>query len=230
MFGRGYRFMDRKELLSFEEIERLAGAFVAHGVEKIRITGGEPLLRRDLELLIERLAALGGLDVALTTNGGALLPQKAEALVAAGLQRVTISLEDAIAYAAALATEHFRFFIDFGRVPQARPLPAEGVAITGGLRMKLERLIDDLGLSVRSLNSLKNSNIRTLRDLVEFSEEELLEGQERRREGRRGDRRAAAARGTPVRHGLRRGRRRPPRREERRARLPEATAAPEENA
>ena len=86
----------------------------------------------------------------------------------------TISPEDAIAYAAALATEHFRFFIDFGRVPQQRALPAEGVSITGGLKMKLERLIDDLGLSVRSLNSLKNSNIRTLRDLVEFSEEELL--------------------------------------------------------
>ena len=60
VFGRGYRFMDRKELLSFEEIERLARAFVAHGVEKIRITGGEPLLRRDLEVLVERLAALGG--------------------------------------------------------------------------------------------------------------------------------------------------------------------------
>ncbi|HEV8613308.1 MAG TPA: DNA-directed RNA polymerase subunit alpha C-terminal domain-containing protein, partial [Gemmatimonadales bacterium] len=74
-----------------------------------------------------------------------------------------------------LATEHFRYFIDFGRVPQARALPAEGVAITGGLRMKLERLIDDLGLSVRTLNSLKNSNIRTLRDLVEFDEKELLE-------------------------------------------------------
>src|SRR3990172_3934792 len=86
----------------------------------------------------------------------------------------TISPEDAIAYAAALATEPFRFFIDFGRVPQARALPAEGVAITGGLRMKLERLIDDLGLSVRSLNSLKNSNIRTLKDLVEFSEDDLL--------------------------------------------------------
>ena len=86
----------------------------------------------------------------------------------------TISPEDAIAYAAALATEHFRFFIDFGRVPQQRALPAEGVSITGGLRLKLDRLIDDLGLSVRSLNSLKNSNIRTLRDLVEFTEEELL--------------------------------------------------------
>ena len=92
VFGRGYRFMDRAELLTFEEIERLARAFVAHGVEKIRITGGEPLLRRDLEVLIERLAGLGGLDVALTTNG-ALLPQKAEALVAAGLQRVTVSLD-----------------------------------------------------------------------------------------------------------------------------------------
>jgi DNA-directed RNA polymerase subunit alpha len=95
------------------------------------------------------------LTVALETNG-------------------TISPEDAVAYAAALATEHFRFFIDFGRVPQARQLPAEGAVITGGLRMKLERLIDDLGLSVRSLNSLKNSNIRTLKDLVEFSEDELL--------------------------------------------------------
>ena len=92
VFGRGYRFMDRKELLTFEEIDRLAGAFVAHGVEKIRITGGEPLLRRDLEVLVERLAALDGLDVALTTNG-ALLPQKAEALAAAGLQRVTVSLD-----------------------------------------------------------------------------------------------------------------------------------------
>ena len=86
----------------------------------------------------------------------------------------TISPEDAIAYAAALATEHFRYFIDFGRVPQQRALPAEGVSITGALRLKLERLIDDLGLSVRSLNSLKNSNIRTLRDLVAFSEDELL--------------------------------------------------------
>ena len=92
VFGRGYRFMDRKELLTFEEIERLARAFVANGVEKVRITGGEPLLRRDLEVLIERLVAIGGLDVALTTNG-TLLPQKAEALRAAGLNRVTVSLD-----------------------------------------------------------------------------------------------------------------------------------------
>src|SRR5712691_5410585 len=74
VFGRDYRFLERRELLSFEEIERLAHAFAAHGVEKIRITGGEPLVRRDLEVLIGRLAQIGGLDLTLTTNGS-LLPQ-----------------------------------------------------------------------------------------------------------------------------------------------------------
>src|SRR6267378_872143 len=92
VFGRGYRFMDRKELLTFEELERLARAFADLGVEKIRITGGEPLLRRDLEHLIERFAAIDDLDLTLTTNG-ALLPQKAAALAAAGLRRVTVSLD-----------------------------------------------------------------------------------------------------------------------------------------
>ena len=130
VFGRGYRFMDRKELLSFEEIERLARAFVAHGVEKIRITGGEPLLRRDLEVLIERLAALGGLDVALTTNG-ALLPQKAEALVAAGLQRVTVSLDS-------LDDETFRAMNDVG-FPVSRVLDGIAAASAAGLGGQGER-------------------------------------------------------------------------------------------
>jgi GTP 3',8-cyclase len=92
VFGRDYRFLDRRELLSFEEIERLARAFAARGVEKVRITGGEPLVRRDLERLIERLAGIGGLDLTLTTNGS-LLPQKAPALRDAGLGRVTVSLD-----------------------------------------------------------------------------------------------------------------------------------------
>jgi cyclic pyranopterin phosphate synthase len=92
VFGRDYRFMDRKELLTFEEIERVVRAFVAHGVEKVRLTGGEPLLRRDLELLVSRLAAIDSLDLTLTTNG-TLLPQKARALAAAGLRRVTVSLD-----------------------------------------------------------------------------------------------------------------------------------------
>jgi DNA-directed RNA polymerase subunit alpha len=87
----------------------------------------------------------------------------------------TISPEDAIAYAAALAQEHFRYFVEFGRVPTARAIPTDVVAVAGGLRGKLSRLIDDLGLTVRTLNSLKNSNIRTLKDLVEYSEKELLD-------------------------------------------------------
>jgi cyclic pyranopterin phosphate synthase len=92
VFGRDYQFLERRELLTFEEIERLARSFVRHGVEKIRLTGGEPLVRRDLERLVERLAAVGGLDLTLTTNGS-LLPQKAQALADAGLRRVTVSLD-----------------------------------------------------------------------------------------------------------------------------------------
>ncbi|MGE5926985.1 MAG: DNA-directed RNA polymerase subunit alpha [Gemmatimonadota bacterium] len=83
----------------------------------------------------------------------------------------TITPEDAIAYAAALAQEHFRFFVEFGKVPVMREGAAAG---PNSLRERLSQPIDDLGLSVRSLNSLKNSNIRTLRDLVELSEDELL--------------------------------------------------------
>jgi cyclic pyranopterin phosphate synthase len=92
VFGRDYAFLDRKELLSFEEITRVVGVFAALGVRKVRITGGEPLVRRDAEQLVEQLAAIHGLDIALTTNG-ALLAQKAEALARAGLDRVTVSLD-----------------------------------------------------------------------------------------------------------------------------------------
>ncbi len=92
VFGRDYRFLERRELLSFEEIDRLARAFVRQGVEKIRLTGGEPLVRRDLERLVAMLAAIDGLDLTLTTNGS-LLPHKAQALRNAGLNRVTVSLD-----------------------------------------------------------------------------------------------------------------------------------------
>jgi DNA-directed RNA polymerase subunit alpha len=86
----------------------------------------------------------------------------------------TISPEDALAYAAALAQEHFRFFVDFGKVPMvAAEAPSLSVA-ADGLAASLARSIDDLGLSVRSVNSLKNSNIRTLGDLVQYSESDLL--------------------------------------------------------
>jgi len=93
IYGEHYRFLPRPELLTFEEIERLARLFVAHGVEKIRITGGEPLLRHELPRLIASLAAIPGLlDLTLTTNGY-LLAQQAEELARAGLRRITVSLD-----------------------------------------------------------------------------------------------------------------------------------------
>jgi GTP 3',8-cyclase len=92
VFGRDYEFLARGELLTFEEIERLARVFAGLGVEKLRITGGEPLVRRDLETLVEMLARVPGLELALTTNG-ALLEQKAQALADAGLDRITVSLD-----------------------------------------------------------------------------------------------------------------------------------------
>ena len=92
VFGRDYQFLDREELLTFEEIVRLARIFAGHGVEKIRLTGGEPLLRRDIEHLIEMLARIPGLDLTLTTNGSSP-PKKARALKAAGLKRITVSLD-----------------------------------------------------------------------------------------------------------------------------------------
>src|SRR5215210_5178272 len=93
VFGRDFQFLPSADLLSFEEITRLARIFVAHGVEKLRLTGGEPLVRRDLERLIEMLSRLDGLrDLTLTTNGS-LLPRKAQALRDAGLRRITVSLD-----------------------------------------------------------------------------------------------------------------------------------------
>jgi cyclic pyranopterin phosphate synthase len=90
-FGREHPFLPRFDLLSFDEIVRIARLFVAEGVSKIRITGGEPLLRRDLERLIADLADLGA-EITLTTNGS-LLAQKARTLADAGLRRVTVSLD-----------------------------------------------------------------------------------------------------------------------------------------
>jgi len=93
IYGEQYEFLQRPELLTFEEIERLARLFVELGVEKLRITGGEPLLRHQLPRLIERLAAIDGLrDLTLTTNGY-LLARQAKDLAEAGLQRITVSLD-----------------------------------------------------------------------------------------------------------------------------------------
>ena len=97
VFDKDYPYLPHSALLSFEEVTRLTRQFVAHGVQKIRLTGGEPLLRKHIEGLIEQLAALRTveglpLDITLTTNGS-LLERKAQALKDAGLQRVTVSLD-----------------------------------------------------------------------------------------------------------------------------------------
>ena len=93
MFGPGHVFLPREQLLSFEEIARLARIFLSLGVEKVRLTGGEPLLRRDLPRLVEMLSPLDGLrDLTLTTNGSRLL-ELAAPLRAAGLRRLTVSVD-----------------------------------------------------------------------------------------------------------------------------------------
>ena len=92
VFGKDFQFLPRAEILSFEEIERLVRVFVGLGVRKVRLTGGEPLVRRNIERLVEMLAKIGDLDLTLTTNGS-LLAAKARALRDAGLKRVTVSLD-----------------------------------------------------------------------------------------------------------------------------------------
>ncbi len=125
VYGRDWVFLPHGELLSFEEISQLARIFVDLGVQKIRITGGEPLLRRDLERLIEMLAAIGGLcDLTLTTNGS-LLASKAHNLKSAGLQRITVSLD-------ALDDEVFRAMNDVS-IPVVRVLEGIDAAADCGL-------------------------------------------------------------------------------------------------
>jgi cyclic pyranopterin phosphate synthase len=97
VFGKDYQYLPQSKLLSFDEITRMTRLFVAHGVEKVRLTGGEPLLRKNLEVLVEMLSALKTpdgkrLDIAITTNA-TLLPKKVKALKAAGLNRITVSLD-----------------------------------------------------------------------------------------------------------------------------------------
>ncbi|HEY2704849.1 MAG TPA: GTP 3',8-cyclase MoaA [Candidatus Dormibacteraeota bacterium] len=125
VYGRDFRFLPRPELLSFEEITRLVRVFVGNGVRKVRLTGGEPLLRRGLPDLVGQIVAVEGLeDLALTTNG-VLLARHAGALRDAGLQRVTVSLDsvdDAV----------FRRMNDMD-VPLARVVEGIDAAIAAGL-------------------------------------------------------------------------------------------------
>jgi GTP 3',8-cyclase len=137
VFGRDYAFLERRELLTLEELARVVGIFAGLGVRTVRITGGEPLVRRNVEHLVELLAALetregGRLELALTTNGS-LLPQKAEALAAAGLSRVTVSL-DSLDDAAFRAMND----VDF---PVQRVLEGSDAAAAAGLPVKVNAVV-----------------------------------------------------------------------------------------
>ena len=126
VFGRDYVFMSRAELLTFEEIARLARVFAGLGVEKIRLTGGEPLLRHDFEKLVGMLAAVDGVqDIAMTTNGSLLTPERARELKEAGLRRVTVSLDS-------LDDATFQAMNDAG-FPVAKVLAAIDAAAAAGL-------------------------------------------------------------------------------------------------
>ncbi|MCB9450288.1 MAG: GTP 3',8-cyclase MoaA [Anaerolineaceae bacterium] len=93
IYGESYQFLPKSQVLTFEEITRLAGIITRLGAVKIRLTGGEPLMREQVETLVSMLAALDGVDDLTLTTNGYLLPKKAQALKDAGLQRVTVSLD-----------------------------------------------------------------------------------------------------------------------------------------
>jgi cyclic pyranopterin phosphate synthase len=132
VFGRDHVFLERRELLTFEEIARLARVLHGIGTRKVRITGGEPLVRRDLERLVAMLAAIDGLDLTLTTNGS-LLPHKAQLLADAGLRRITVSLDS-------LDDETFRAMndVDF---PVSRVLAGIDAAAAAGLPVKVNMVV-----------------------------------------------------------------------------------------
>jgi cyclic pyranopterin phosphate synthase len=132
VFGPGFRFLPVAEILSFEEIARLSQVFVALGVRKLRLTGGEPLLRRDLPELIRLLPRDPGVDVALTTNGS-LLAAHAEGLARAGLRRVTVSLDS-------LDDATFKHMND-AQVPVAQVLDGIAAAESAGLEVKINAVI-----------------------------------------------------------------------------------------
>jgi cyclic pyranopterin phosphate synthase len=160
-FGRGFSFMPRGELLSFEEITRVCRVFAKLGVSKIRLTGGEPLLRRELERLVSMLAAVDGIDdIALTTNG-TLLAAKAQELKDAGLGRVTVSLD-------ALDESAFRSMSD-ARLPLARVLAGINAAAAAGLRPVKINMVVKRGVNDRCVLAMAE-HFRHRSEILRFIE------------------------------------------------------------
>ena len=143
IFGRDYEFLSRDHLLTFEEIIRLAELFARRGVTKIRLTGGEPLLRTDLHELIAALAAVDGIDDLTLTTNGSLLARKAELLAASGLDRVTVSLDS-------LDDEVFMAMNDVG-YPVAKVLEGIEAAAAADLTPIKVNMVVKKGVNDRSI-------------------------------------------------------------------------------
>jgi len=151
VFGANYQFLPREEILRFGEIEQIARSYVSLGVNKLRITGGEPLLRKNLTELITKLSEIEGIDdIAMTTNA-ALLEQYADGLKAAGLHRVTVSLDS-------LDPEIFASMNGVGAKPD-RVVAGIDAALAAGLKVKLNTVVK------------KKVNEDGVIDLVEFARE-----------------------------------------------------------
>ena len=142
VFGKGYQFLPKEQLLTFEELGRLARVFAGLGVQKIRLTGGEPLMRRGLDVLVRDLASIQGLDLTLTTNGS-LLADQAAALAAAGLRRVTVSLDS-------LDDAVFKCMNDV-EFPVARVLAGIEAAAAAGLAPVKVNMVVRRGLNEQSI-------------------------------------------------------------------------------
>ena len=144
VFGSDYQFLPHKDILTYEEITRIVRVFVSCGVKKVRLTGGEPLLRREIERLVEMLADVPGLDdLTLTTNGSPLTKEKASALQRAGLRRLTVSL-DSLDDAVFQAMNDVSF-------PVARVLKAIDHAATAGLSPIKINMVVKRGLNEDSI-------------------------------------------------------------------------------
>ncbi|MCC6299000.1 MAG: GTP 3',8-cyclase MoaA [Anaerolineales bacterium] len=142
IFGADYPYLHRDQILTFEEIARLARIFTAHGVRKVRLTGGEPLVRKDLHRLVKMLAEIPNLELTLTTNG-ALLAKQAQALKDAGMKRVTVSLDS-------LDDETFKAMNDVG-FPVAKVLEGMDTAAKVGLEPVKVNMVVKRGMNESSV-------------------------------------------------------------------------------
>ena len=142
IYGKGYQFLPKEQLLTFEELARLATVFASLGTKKIRLTGGEPLMRRGLDVLVRMLAEIPDIDLTLTTNGS-LLAEQARALAAAGLKRVTVSLDS-------MDDTVFKCMndVDF---PVARVLAGIDAAVAAGLAPVKINMVVRRGLNEASI-------------------------------------------------------------------------------